>query len=277
MADARTTVVMPVFNRARYVGEAVDSVLRQTCGDWRLIVYDDGSTDGSMAVAREAAAGDGRVSFHRSEENRGLTPALVEACGMAGTPYLGTLDSDDRLHPECLAATADVLDRRAEVGMVYTQYERIGPSGERGGVGKRCLRPFDANRLLVDFMCFHFRLMRRDVYEEVGGFDPAYERAQDYDLCLRLSEATSVAHVARPLYEYRVHQESASFTGRFRQIEDSRRAVEAALRRRGGGGGLGARGSGGKQVPPPPTIQTLRAVCDPLGRRVGFSPPSASP
>ena len=227
------TVVLPLYNRAAHVGEAVRSVLAQTHPDWRLIVHDDGSTDDSLAVARAAAAGDGRVSFHRSQTNRGLTPTLVDACRLAQTPYLGTLDSDDRLHPDCLAATAAVLDAEPDVGMAYTRYRRIGPAGQDGGVGPRSLRPFDANRLLVDFMCFHFRLIRRSIYEQVGGFDVAYVRAQDYDLCLRLSEVTRVVQIPRPLYDYRVHDDSASIRDRYRQIDDARRAVEAALVRRG--------------------------------------------
>lgn len=227
------SIILPLYNRREYVGEAVRSVLAQTRRDWELIVYDDGSTDDSLAVARDAAGGDERVRFERSDVNRGTTSTLAAAFRLARGVYFGTLDSDDRLHRDCLRETARVLDRYPATGMVYTQYRCIDADGRPGGLGTRCRLPFDRNRLLVDFMCFHFRLIRRSVYEQVGGFDPAYERAPDYDLCLRLSEVTDVRHVAKPLYDYRVHDNSVSVQTRRRQTEDSRRAVEAALRRRG--------------------------------------------
>ena len=81
-------------------------------------------------------------------------------------------------------------------------------------------------------MTFHFRLLRRCVYEQVGGIDESFERAEDYDLCLKLSEVTSVQHVQKPLYYYRRH--AGNMTNQhLEQIHWAYRASSQALKRRG--------------------------------------------
>ncbi len=94
-----------------------------------------------------------------------------------------------------------------------------------GGVGKE--------RLLIDFMTFHFRLIRRDVFDAVGMVDEAMDSAEDYDLCLRLSEVTQIHHLPRSLYYYRVHPNTVSAGDRVKQIMMSKLAIERALERRG--------------------------------------------
>jgi GT2 family glycosyltransferase len=99
--------------------------------------------------------------------------------------------------------------------------------------GKRCRIPYSKERLLLDFITFHFRLMRRSVYEQVGGIDPTFECAQDYDLCLKLSEVTDVYHLPKVLYSYRTHQQSVSQQQRIEQILWTKTESEHAIVRRG--------------------------------------------
>jgi GT2 family glycosyltransferase len=82
-------------------------------------------------------------------------------------------------------------------------------------------------------MVFHFRLLRRSVYDQVGGFDPKFVCAQDYDVCLKLSEVTEIMHLEKPLYYYRVHPEGISGRQRIEQIYWSHQAVQDALKRQG--------------------------------------------
>ncbi|MHC5718616.1 MAG: hypothetical protein ACYTX0_42740 [Nostoc sp.] len=84
----------------------------------------------------------------------------------------------------------------------------------------------------VDFMIFHFRLIRRTVYEQVRGIDPNFTYAEEYDLCLKLSEVTDFYHIAQPLYYYRRH--SGNLTNeQFEPIRWSQKAINNALLRRG--------------------------------------------
>ena len=87
--------------------------------------------------------------------------------------------------------------------------------------------------LLVDFMTFHFRLMRKEVFKQAGGIDSKAELVQDYDLCLRLSEITQIHHLQRPLYYYRQHSGCMSSQQRVELIYNSQKAIARALQRRG--------------------------------------------
>ena len=229
---APISLVIPSYNREQFVGAAVKSVLAQTRGDFELIVWDDGSTDGTVTAARAAAGDDRRVRVIASD-HRGIAPSLNAAIRQSSGQYVGWVDSDDVLAPAALAETAAVLDANPFVGMVYTSYVVMDEAGEVRGPGKRCRIPYSPQRLLVDFMTFHFRLIRRAVFEQVGGVDETMPSAEDYDLCLRLSEVTEIRHVDKPLYGYRVHDDSESQNGRVEQIFAAQEAINRALKRRG--------------------------------------------
>ena len=82
-------------------------------------------------------------------------------------------------------------------------------------------------------MTFHFRLLRRSLYDQVGSVEPWFTYAQDYDLCLKVSEVTLIYHLAKLLYYYRWHQSSVSCEKYLEQIRFSQQAVMNALKRRG--------------------------------------------
>jgi GT2 family glycosyltransferase len=194
-------------------------------------VWEDASTDRTLAVAREAARDDPRVQIIAGE-HAGVVGALNQLASRAQGEYIGWLDSDDALAPLALAETIQVLDSSPDVGMVYTNYITMDEAGKQGGLGKRCQIPYSKDRLLIDFMTFHFRLLRKSLWDKLGGFDPLAETAEDYDLCLRISEVTEIRHVPKALYIYRVHTNSISTQRRIEQIQASQRAIERALVRR---------------------------------------------
>lgn len=225
------SIVIPVYNRELYVGAAIESILNQTMRDFELLVWDDGSTDRSLDIARHYAELDERVCVVAAE-HQGFVPALKAAFAATTGTYIGSVDSDDELAPTALEETAAILDTHPEVGLVYTDYQVIDENGQDRGLGRRCHIPYSKDRLLVDFMTFHFRLLRRCVYEQVGGVDESFERAEDYDLCLKLSEVTAVQHVQKPLYYYRRH--AGNMTNQLlEQIKWSYKASLQALKRRG--------------------------------------------
>jgi glycosyltransferase involved in cell wall biosynthesis len=227
----KISLIIPAWNRAAYVGLAIKSVLAQTRGDFELVVRDDASTDDTLKVAEQAAKGDPRVRIVAGE-HAGMPHALNEAAKLVSAPYFGWVDSDDMIAEGALRETAAVLDQRPEVGLVYTNYLNIDTTGTVRGLGHRCQIPYSKDRLLIDFMTFHFRLMRRELFDSVGQLHPDSGFAEDYDLCLRLSEVTSFHHLAKPLYYYRMHRETISHQRRLEQIDASARAVRRALARR---------------------------------------------
>ncbi|BAY66642.1 filamentous hemagglutinin outer membrane protein (plasmid) [Calothrix brevissima NIES-22] len=226
------SLIMTVYNRERYLGFAIQSVLSQTYRDFELLIWDDGSTDRSVEIARHEAQFDQRVRLITAP-HQGQTRSLKAAIQQTTSSYIGWVDSDDLLAPTALKETVAVLDARKEVGLVYTDYQVIDQNNLLMGYGQRCRIPYSKERLLVDFMIFHFRLFRRDVYDQVGGINEEFELAQDYDLCLRISEVTEIEHLAKPLYYYRHHLESVSHQKRIEQILTARDAINLALQRRG--------------------------------------------
>jgi glycosyltransferase involved in cell wall biosynthesis len=230
--NPKVSLIMTVYNRERYLEEAIASVLAQIYDNYELILWDDGSTDCSGEIAAHYATKDRRIRLFNAE-HQGRNAALRAAHQKADGYYLGWIDSDDRLPSATLAATVGFLNAETDIGMVYTDHQIIDIQGKLQGYGHRCKIPYSKDRLLIDFMTFHFRLIRRESFEACGGIDPYFEAAIDYDLCLRLSEITQIKHLKVPLYEYRVHSQSMSNQSRSRQVQYAKAAVERAIARRG--------------------------------------------
>lgn len=197
-----------------------------------MCIWDDGSTDTSPEIAREYAQLDPRICFIPTQ-HIGRANALRAAIQATNRPYLAWIDSDDLLAPDALAATVNILDSNPQIGMLYTDHWLIDESGKALGIGARCQIPYSPERLLIDFMTFHFRLTRREIYDRVGGIDLDFPQAQDYDICLKISEVTDIYHHPQPLYYYRVHKDTISQGQRAKQVERAATAVRNALKRRG--------------------------------------------
>ena len=225
------SLITTTYNRAHYLPLTLDSILAQTHADFELLLWDDGSTDDTLAIAQQYAQRDPRIRVIAAA-HQGLAAALQGAIAATTGTYLGWIDSDDLLAPTAIAATAAILDTHPHVGLVYTNHILIDEHGQDQGLGRLCRIPYSQDRLLVDFMTFHFRLLRRSVYEQVGGIDPTFTTSEDYDLCLKLSEVTDIYHLPQPLYFYRRH--AANITNnKLEVIHSAHRAISNALQRRG--------------------------------------------
>ncbi|HEY9608847.1 glycosyltransferase, partial [Allocoleopsis sp.] len=232
LMKALISIVITTYNGERYLGAAIESVLSQTRGDFELLIWDDGSTDDSVRIAQTYAKQDSRVRVVAAV-HQGRVQALKGAIAQTTGTYIGWIDQDDLLAAAALQETTAILDTNPEVGFVYTDYLDMEESGKIRGYGTRCHIPYSKERLLLDFMTFFFRLMRREVFEQVGGLDESMTHVEDYDLCLKLSEATEVRHVKKPLYYYRCHGLSASQKYPRQQAENACDAIANALKRRG--------------------------------------------
>ncbi|MBE9182615.1 glycosyltransferase [Oculatella sp. LEGE 06141] len=225
------SIVIPIYNRSRYLPAAIDSLLSQTYSNVEIILWDDQSTDTSLGIARHYAIQHPRVRVVAGL-HQGQTQSLKSAFAMTSGTYLAWIDSDDLLAPTALEETIAILDANSHIGLVYTNYLCINETNQILGLGQRCRIPYSRNQLLVHFMVFHFRLMRRSVFEQVGGIDEQCDFVQDYDLCLRFSEVTGIYHLQRPLYYYRVHPQSMSQQQQADMIQSAQAAINRALYRR---------------------------------------------
>jgi glycosyltransferase involved in cell wall biosynthesis len=161
------SIVVPIHNRYRYLAATLHSIRSQTYPHFELILWDDGSTDHSLAIAHQFAQQDARIQIVAAP-HQGLTAALRSAFALAQGDYLAWVDSDDWLAPTALAQTVDLLHHHPTVGLVYTHYLTMNEHDQILGLGSRCGLPYSPKRLLVNFMTFHFRLFRRRVFDQVG-------------------------------------------------------------------------------------------------------------
>lgn len=228
---AIVSLLITSYNRSPYLPRAIESVLSQTYPHFELLIWDDGSTDTSLDIAQHYASLDERIRVIAAP-HQGIAPSLKAAIAHTTDPYLGWVDSDDRLAPTALEETIAILEAQSAIGLVYTDHQIIDEQDNILGMGSRCQIPYSKERLLVDFMTFHFRLMRRSVYEQVGGINPFFASAEDYDLCLRLSEVTEFHHVAQPLYFYRRHSSNVT-NNQPHMMRWATIAIEQAIVRRG--------------------------------------------
>ena len=213
----RVSVVLPTYNQAEFLPQALDSVLNQTWRDYELIVINDGSTDGTRRIldGYQERYGDGLRVVH--QENRRLPGALNAGFGLARGEYLTWTSSDNCMLPRMLEVLVDALDCHPQVGLVYADWEVIDEDGAVFGV----VRTFDFDRDLLmraNYInaCF---LYRRACQEAVGLYDPAYIHAEDWEYWWRISRRFDVMRVPQVLYQYRLHSGSLTETDVLTQVD----------------------------------------------------------
>jgi len=232
MTGAPASVVIPVFNGARYLGEAVASVLAQTYRPVEVIVVDDGSTDGSAAVARSFRA------VRVLEQERG-GPAVARNAGAAAAmgEFLAFHDADDLLPPDKLERQIGHLLEHPEVGCVLGRQKlMLEPGVEMPEWAK--LAPEFAERRpdIVELGAVPLisMVMRRSLFVECGGFDPAYVHGEDADYLMRARQRAPIATLDSVVLLRRVHGGNLSHdvtalrVGTFRVLRDHARRLRAA-------------------------------------------------
>ena len=192
------SVVMTVHNGEPWTSEAVESVLKQSFGDFELIVVDDGSTDATPAVLRRFVDPRLRVI---TQAQSGQTPALNRALRLAAAPVLARMDADDVALPDRLQRQVAFLEEHPQVGLLGTACHEISAAGE---ILRTLTPPLDDDalrRTLIRTNPFiHTSVVfRRAVLERTGPYDERFVVAQDYDLWLRMSRGTRLANLADPL------------------------------------------------------------------------------
>ena len=196
------SVVIPTFDRASLVVRAVRSVLDQTWRDMEVLVVDDGSTDDTGA--RLAAIGDPRLTVV-AQPNGGVARARNRGMARASGAWIAFLDSDDVWRPEKLSRQmARMLAAPARTGLCHTGIEIVGPDETVVQPGAAEGRIFEAALLDNPLRApTSSGLVRREVFEAVGGFDPALPAIEDWDWLQRVTRLYDVAAVPEALVVYR--------------------------------------------------------------------------
>jgi glycosyltransferase involved in cell wall biosynthesis len=209
----RVSVVMAVHDGERYVGAAVDSVLRQKFRDFELIVVDDGSTDRSAEIVRQHA--DPRVRLIANGRNLGLAPSLNVGLAEARGEFVARLDADDVAMPQRLAHQVVFMEAHPRVALLGSWYTEMAGDGTAGAQCRLPTQHWDLRWHLCLYCPFAHSAMlwrRALVAEEVGQYDERLAYSMDLDLWRRIAECLQVANVPESLLYLRTHEHSMTAT-----------------------------------------------------------------
>jgi glycosyltransferase involved in cell wall biosynthesis len=210
----RVSVILPSYNHAPYVVQAVESVLSQSFGDLELIVTDDGSTDGTADKIRSVS--DPRLHFEVLPANRGYSSALNASIARARGEMIALHCSDDAFLPGKLERQVTFLDANPDIAAVFGKPTFVDMEGQPCPPGSH---PFDgifiddlADRfawlrrffLHGNGLCHPTALVRRAVFDEAGEYDPLLVQLQDFDFWVRVSSRHEIRVLNEPLIAYRV-------------------------------------------------------------------------
>jgi len=202
---------------AQYLGDAIDSVLKQTMADLEILVIDDGSTDGTSELMARYL-GEQRVRYSW-QENSGQTRAKNAGIAMARGRFIAFCDADDLWVPEKLAHQLPLFEGSTAIGVVYGRRQRMLSTGELFGEDDEiCYRGRITEKLFrANFIPFGTAIVRRSCFEEFGIFDERYRMGIDWHLWLRISTRYEFAFVDAVIYMYRVWpgQMSTNWRGRY--------------------------------------------------------------
>lgn len=206
------SIVLPTFGRLPYLRLSVDSVYRQSCAQWQLVIADDGSDPDTREYLRSLES-DPRVKLLWLA-HRGI-PAAVRNAALAEVraPYVAFLDSDDLWAPSKLERQLQRLQSRSDCRWCYTGFAQIDAAGQvLLNAAHGTWQPLEGAifEALVVGPSLPIRtpavLATRELLEQAGGFDAAIRSGEDYDLWLRLALASEVTVLDEPLVQVRRHE-----------------------------------------------------------------------
>ncbi|HEV8676417.1 MAG TPA: glycosyltransferase, partial [Methylomirabilota bacterium] len=230
------SVVTPVYNVAEpWLVRAIESVRAQVYDHWELCLVNDSASVPHVAPLLAAYAHrDARIRVVTHPERRGIAGASQTGLGMAAGEFVAFLDHDDELAPHALYAVAARLNREPETDLLYSDEDKVDETGFRFEPAFKPDWSPDLFRSL-NYLT-HLSVIRAEVVRKVGGFRAGFDGSQDYDLLLRVSEATDrIAHIPDVLYSWRTVAGSAagSVSAKPYAYQAATRALEESLARRG--------------------------------------------
>lgn len=196
-------MLLPVYNGARFLRLAIDSILNQTYRDLELLVVDDASTDGSLAIAQSYR--DPRLRVLSGNGRQGLVRTLNIGLRAANGECVARLDHDDIARPDRLQKQVDYLDQHRHVALVGSLARLIDEDSREIGRVPRPLSTIAIRwfSLLENPLIHSSATFRLEAAMALGGYDETLPYAEDYDLWSRILDRHDVANLAEPLVDYR--------------------------------------------------------------------------
>lgn len=230
------SIVMPVFNPDPDIfRQAIDSVIDQIYDKWELCIVDDCSSNINVdEIVRQYIKDGYPVKSKRLGMNSNISMATNEGVSMAWGDFIFLMDHDDLITSDALYEVVRVCNEYEDVDVIYSDDDKISMEGKTFAPQ---FKPDFSPELLLSYMYIsHIFVVRKDLYDKVGGCRTGYEGSQDFDLALRVTEeAKRIIHIPKILYHWRATPASTASSGGAKPESIGRglKAVQEAVDRRG--------------------------------------------
>lgn len=229
------TVVIPILNRERFIGNAIQKVVDGTFQDFEVIVIDNGSTDGTAEVVRQFVNKDPRIKLIL-QKGPSISYALNTGIRAAAGKYICQLDSDDEYTPDTLEKMVGHMESHPKCGLAISYYELMEADGGKvTDVAPVTHSGYTRNQILRRDGAGALRVFPKVVLEEMGHYDEEHfgNFGEDYDMVLKVGEKYDVDRVHHVLYRYRRHPDNTDVTrDPLMKVQNKNNARQNALRRR---------------------------------------------
>lgn len=206
----KISVILPVYNGEKYLSESIESIINQSFIDWELIIVDDCSSDNSIGIIHNYIIKDNRIKLIRNGTNQKLPKSLNNGFANAQGMYL-TWTSDDNLYDvDAFKIMSEYLDDNKNEMLVCAKNDYISDDSTYMSIE---MKGYD-NKLMCKRNCVGACFMyRREIIESIGGYNPEFFLAEDYEYWLRiLFKYKNIGYIDRTLYHYRFHPMSLTMT-----------------------------------------------------------------
>lgn len=227
-AAPKVTVLMPVYNAAAFLPDAVESILGQSLTDFEFLIVEDGSTDASFELLQNYR--DPRIRLVPNGANLGLIASLNRGLDLARGEYVARMDADDISLPERLERQVSFLDAHREVALCGSWVDAFEGADSTLWAVPSTDAEIKANLLFESVVYHPTVMMRRTLVADPSlRYDPAYPHAEDYEFWCRLASSCQFANITAVLLRYRLHQESVSQRNRELQARSAGRIQARVL------------------------------------------------
>lgn len=209
----KVSVVMPVFNGAKFLQQAIDSILNQTYTDFEFIIIDDGSSDESAAIIAKSASVDKRIKFLQNKKNSGICVTLNNGLDVAKGEYIVRMDCDDISEPNRIEEQVTFMDSHREYGVVGSKIRIFGE-----GIQKSYIFDFDedwrmniANMIFATCVAHPAVIIRKEVLTAYRiQYEDSFRGMEDFYMWWNISKYAKISNIQLPLLNYRKHEKQVT-------------------------------------------------------------------
>ena len=209
------TIILPVYNSIKYIKECLDSISKQTFTDWRLLIFDDGSTDGTLEYLENWIKNEDRAILYK--RNQSYISNLNEGIDLSDTKYIARMDADDIMYPERLQTQLDFMEAHTDIDLVCSSVECIKEDGSSNGYFGAFFSEqiMDASDLMFMNQIVHPSVLMRSESLKQNNirYKEEFKYAEDWEMWTQMLEKRmKLLSLKTPLMKYRIVEKSMSRT-----------------------------------------------------------------